>query len=103
VITIVIVFGKIKDVKEVKQKAQKVTCPMCQQVIFLGIEVNILDQSNSSIYFPHIHLHGDPLHGLICYLNSELKARNIGVIKSIEISRDLQTFAQLKKKRKNPY
>ena len=102
-IIIVVVFGKIKDVKEVKQEAQKVTCPMCQRVILLGVEVNILDQPNSNIYFPHIHLHGDPLHALICYINSELKLRNIGVIKSIEVSRDSQTFAQFMKKWTNPY
>ena len=102
-IIIVIVFGKIKDVKEVKRKAQKVTCPMCQQVIYLGVEVNILSQVSASIYFPHIHLHGDPLHALICYINSELKLRNIGVIKNIEISRDSQTFAQLMRKWTNPY
>lgn len=102
-IIIVVVFGKIKDVKEVKRKAQKVTCPMCKQVIYLGIEVNILTQVSSSIYFPHIHLHGDPIHALICYINSERKLRNIGVIKSIEISRDSQTFAQLMKKWTNPY
>lgn len=76
---------------------------MCRQVISLGVELNILDQPNSNIYFPHIHLHGDPLHALICYINSGLKLRNIGVIKSIEISRDSQTFAQLIKKWTNPY
>ncbi|MFX0105999.1 MAG: hypothetical protein ACFE75_10975 [Candidatus Hodarchaeota archaeon] len=102
-IKIVIVFGKIKDLEEVKQESQKVTCPVCRLIIFLGVEINILNKLNSNIYFPHIHLHGDPLHALICYINSELKLRNIGVIKSIEISRDSQTFAQLMKKWTNPY
>ena len=100
---IVVVFGKIKDVKEVKQKAQKVICPFCNKVIVLGVEFNILNQPNSNIYFPHIHLHGEPIHALICFLNSELKVRNIGVVKSVEISRDSQTFAQLMKKWTNPY
>jgi len=80
-----------------------VICPMCQQNIELGIELNVIREGKSPIYFPHIHLHGDPLHALICYINSELNVRNVGVIKSIEISRDSDTFSQLMKKWTNPY
>lgn len=76
---------------------------MCQQSIELGVELNIIRKEDSPIYFPHIHLHGDPLHALICYINSELKVRNVGVIKSIEISRDSETFRQFMKKWTNPY
>ena len=76
---------------------------MCQQNVELGIELNIIKEGNKLIYFPHIHLHGDPLHALICYINSELNVRNVGVIKSIEISRDSETFSQLMKKWTNPY
>jgi hypothetical protein len=67
------------------------------------VEVNITRELNSDIYFPHIHLHGDPLHGLICHINADLKMKNFGVIKSIEISRDSNTFSQLMKKWTNPY
>lgn len=102
-ILIVIVFGKIKDLKEVKQPVQKVTCPMCKQTIELGIELKMKDYVKKSIYFPHIHLHGNPLHSLICYINSELKVRNVGVIKSIEVSRDSATFSEIMKKWTNPY
>ena len=89
--------------KEVKQKVQNIICPMCGEKISIGVELNITRKGNTDIYFPHIHLHGDPLHALICYINSNLKMRNIGVIKSIEISRDSQTFSQLMKKWTNPY
>ncbi|MFW9878310.1 MAG: hypothetical protein ACFFG0_34950 [Candidatus Thorarchaeota archaeon] len=96
-------FGKIKDIKEVKQNSQKVICPLCSEKLEIGVEFIITQKINNEIYFPHIHLHGNPLHALICYMNSELKIRNIGVIKSIEISRDSNTFAQLMKKWTNPY
>ncbi|NVM34408.1 MAG: hypothetical protein HWN81_02355 [Candidatus Lokiarchaeota archaeon] len=76
---------------------------MCQQSIELGIELNIINHGDSHIYFPHIHLHGNPIHALICYINSELNVRNVGVIKSIEISRDSETFGQFMKKWTNPY
>ena len=42
-------------------------------------------------------------HALLCYLNSDLKVRNIGIIDSIEISRDSNTFMQLLEKWMNPY
>ncbi len=100
----VIVYGKIKDKKQVKQKSKrKITCPFCQEEITIGIEITILKNINSSFYSPHIHLHGDSLHALICYVNKDLKVRNIGVIKSIEISRNSETFNQLMKKWTNPY
>ena len=76
---------------------------MCNKKIIVGIEFYISKNLSRDIYFPHIHLHGDPIHALICYLNSELKVRNLGVIKSIEISRDSQTFRELMKKWTNPY
>ena len=101
--TIVIVFGRIKDLRKVKRQAQKVICPLCKKKVELGIENDILKQGLPNIYFPHIHLHGEPLHSLICYINSELKVRNIGVIKSIEISRDSETFSEIMKKWTNPY
>ncbi|MCK4687120.1 MAG: hypothetical protein KAT66_03255 [Candidatus Lokiarchaeota archaeon] len=60
---------------------------------------------NTAQFFhtPHIHVHGDPLHALICYFNTELNIRNVGVIKSIEFSRDSDTFRQMVRKWMNPY
>lgn len=96
-------YGRIKDLKEAKQKVQNIICPMCHEKMIIGVELSITMEGNPNIYFPHIHIHGDPLHALICYINSELKMRNMGVIKSIEISRDSKTFSQLMKKWTNPY
>ena len=80
-------------------------CPLCQHEIEIGIERSILKDvaATGLIYFPHIHLHGVPLHALICYINSKLEVRNIGVITSIEISRDSDTFRQVMNKWANPY
>ncbi|MHA2051354.1 MAG: hypothetical protein ACW986_17200 [Promethearchaeota archaeon] len=82
-----------------------VRCPECNEEVKIGVELEALKNFNSikSIHFPHIHLHGTPLHGLLCYLNSELQIRNMGVIKSIEISRDSETLTQFLRKWGNPY
>ena len=71
----------------------------------MGIELNIMKNLNPAQYFyyPHIYLHGNPLHAIICYIDSELNIRNKGVIKSIEISRDHDTFGQIIKKWMNLY
>ncbi len=102
----VVAFGKIKDVNQVKKKLdQVVRCPKCEKKIKIGIELEVVNKSSAlkNIYFPHIYIHGKPLHALICYLNAELKVRNIGIIESIEISRDFETFNQLLNKWMNPY
>jgi hypothetical protein len=93
-------------VNYVKKKVEKVVkCPECDKKITIGVELETLKRQQilKSVYFPHIHIHGDPLHGLICYLNSELKVRNIGIIKSIEISRDSGTLSQFLGKWMNPF
>ena len=82
---------------------RSIICPLCKKQIIVGVENCILKNKRNDIHLPHIHLHGDPLHAIICYLNSKLDIRNIGVIKSIEISRDSETFTQLMKKWTNPY
>ncbi len=100
------VYGKIKRVDKVKKKVDRVIkCPECKANVTIGIELEAIKRQNllKSIHFPHIHLHGTPLHGLLCYLNSELQVRNIGVIKSIEISRDSETLSQFLGKWTNPY
>jgi len=102
----VVVYGKIKDAKHIKKKLdQLVRCPKCGKEIKIGVELEVVNKLNSlrNIYFPHIHLHGEPLHALLCYLNSELKVRNIGIIESIEISRDSVTFMRFLEKWMNPY
>ncbi|MFW9901417.1 MAG: hypothetical protein ACFFDY_09020 [Candidatus Thorarchaeota archaeon] len=82
---------------------RSIICPLCKKQIIVGVENCILENKRNDIHLPHLHLHGDPLHAIICYLNSKLDIRNIGVIKSIEISRDSETFTQLMKKWTNPY
>jgi len=88
----------------VKHTSKKsIICPLCKDRITIGVENFILASKNSDIHLPHIHLHGNPLHALLCYINSELEIINVGVIKSIEISRDSETFTQIMKKWTNPY
>ena len=101
---IVVVYGKIRNIKDVKHTSKNyITCPLCHKKFTIGVEDFILKNKNKNMHLPHIHLHGNPLHALLCYTNSELEILNIGVIKSIEISRDSETFTQIMKKWTNPY
>ena len=80
-------------------------CPLCEQTIEIGVEWGVLKELNEGQKFPypHIHLHGDPLHAMLCYIDKDLKVRSVGGIKSIEISRDSETFSHLIRKWSNPY
>lgn len=102
----VVIFGKIKDDDHVKKNVDRVVrCPKCNKEVKIGVELKVFKNLNSlnNVYFPHIHLHGNPLHALLCYVNSEIKLRNIGIIESIEISRDSNTLKQLLEKWTNPF
>ena len=94
----------MKDKNEIKYESKKkLFCPFCNQEITIGIELHVFKNIHSNINIPHIYLHGNPLHALICYINKKLVIRNIGIIKSIEISRDSETLNQIKRKWSNPY
>ncbi|MHA1281886.1 MAG: hypothetical protein ACTSQP_05210 [Promethearchaeota archaeon] len=97
---------KIKDLGLIKQNVRNIhRCPLCGESINIGVELSILKQLESGERFPypHIHLHGDPLHAMICYIDKNLTIRSIGVARSIEISRDSNTFGQIMKKWSNPF
>ena len=92
--------GKLKrNVKNVH------TCPLCKERFEIGVEDSILTTLIERDHFPypHIHIHGNPVHALLCYIDKNLTIRSTGVIQSIEISRDSDTFAQIMHKWSNPY
>jgi hypothetical protein len=80
-------------------------CPLCKERIEIGIEKVTLKElfSYEKFPYPHIHLHGNPLHAMLCYIDKNLKVRSLGVIRSIEISRNFDTFKQFMRKWSNPY
>ncbi len=90
----------------IKQNAKKLhTCPLCGEEIEIGIEKGVLTEisEDGNYPFPHIHLHGDPLHAMICYIDEHLNILGAGSIQSIEISRNSDTIQQLIKKWSNVY
>jgi hypothetical protein len=76
------------------------TCPFCHEKVSLGIERMFLAtaaQEEHSLY-THIHLHGNPLHALVCYIDKQFTVRGIEVVKSIDIEQNSETFQQFLKK-----
>ncbi len=95
-----------EDFNEIKQNPNNLyECPLCKEKIKIGIEFGTKKKLHDKKEFPypHIHLHGDPIHGMLCYIDSDLKVRSIGIIESIEISRDSDTLNQIMKKWSNPF
>jgi len=101
-----LITDRTEKIGEVKKNVKNThTCPVCKQDIEIGVELLDLKNANKNNKFPypHIHLHGDPLHAMLCYIDKHLTIRSTGVIKSIEISRDSATFSHLIRKWSNPY
>lgn len=94
------ISGKIKQTLK-----NSYACPFCGKKFKIGLEYNILEvfKKDKLALYPHVHLHGNPLHGMVCYIDWQYNIRSIEVIKSIEISRDSETFGEIMSKWSNPY
>ncbi len=96
----------LKEMVKYKQNTKNAhKCPFCKKKIEIGIEYEMLSKLKEEKRFPypHVVLHGNPLHAMVCYIDSHLAVRNVTVIKSVEISRDSETFMQMMNKWANPY
>lgn len=96
---------KTKDLKEIKPTSKKYfKCPNCGILLKIEIDSSINEDliNPYQFIFPHLHIHGNPLHGTLCYLDRNLNIRSIEIIKNIEISRNFDTFQQLLNKWSNP-
>ncbi len=93
-------YERIQEVKRTCKFALK--CPECGQKISFGIELQDLEKQNHFPY-PHVILHGNPIHCLIAYIDSAFKVRGSESCNSVEIKRDQDTFGQLLKKWSNPF
>ncbi|MFX1276038.1 MAG: hypothetical protein ACFFAT_13405 [Promethearchaeota archaeon] len=96
----------LKDIGKFKQNTKNAhKCPICKKKIDIGIEFDIINKmvrKDKGIY-THLIIHGNPLHGMICYIDVHMTVRSVSAIESIEISRDSETFKQFMKKWANPY
>ena len=96
----------LKDIGKLKQNAKNVhKCPICGKKIEIGIEMETkakMNQQQKGLY-SHLVLHGNPLHGMLCHIDSHLTVRHISIIESIEISRDSETLQEIMKKWANPF
>ncbi len=77
-------------------------CPVCNEDLEFGVELSVLN-AIKQFPFAHIHLHGNPLHGMIIYIDANFKVRSVEPCESIEVNRDSQTFSQMLSKWSNPF
>ncbi len=95
--TISIVPSEFKKHYRLSQK-----CPVCNKQIQFGVELGFLRKIKRYPY-PHVILHGNPIHVLIAYIDADFKIRGIETAESIEIQRNSETFSQIIKKWSNPF
>jgi hypothetical protein len=95
-----------KNIGEIKQNVKNIhLCPVCKEPIEIGVEFDVLKKiyEDDKFPYPHLYIHGNPVHAALCYIDKQMVIRSIGGIKSIEVCRDHSTFSQLIKKWSNPY
>ncbi|MCP4762482.1 MAG: hypothetical protein GY870_11935 [archaeon] len=80
----------------------QVKCPICKESQKIGTELGYL-RGVKDFPFAHIHLHGEPIHALIVYIDKQLAIRGTEGCDSIEINKDSKTFQQILKKWSNPF
>jgi len=98
--------GKDINEKIIRKKVRSLhRCPICNEKIEIGIEKSVLEQLEQEEMFPypHLHIHGSPLHAVLLYIDRQMKVRSCSAIQSLELSRDSNTFQELLKKWANPY
>ncbi|MFX0032547.1 MAG: hypothetical protein ACFE8E_07105 [Candidatus Hodarchaeota archaeon] len=84
-----------KNMKLITRKFFK--CKHCSLLIEIELDSKVLKQFEKKDQFiiPHLHIHGSPLHGVLCHFDLNGDIRNIEVIKSISISRESNTLQQI--------
>ncbi|MFX1276689.1 MAG: hypothetical protein ACFFBP_09645 [Promethearchaeota archaeon] len=80
-------------------------CPICHKKIEVDIDLFMMEKilENKSGVYPHLVLHGNPLHGMIIYIDKHMNIRSVSSIESMEISKDSETCQQLLEKCPEPY
>lgn len=88
----------IKEKENMKPISRKIfKCPFCGLLIEIDVDHTSFTRCMNENHFlyPHLHVHGRPLHGALCYLDPNMAIRNIEIIRSIEIFRSSDIFQQL--------
>ena len=65
------------------RKKVHVECPICHESILHNIDQLTLEKSE--FYpVPHLVLHGEPMHGIILYIDAQRKVRAIESVNSVQ-------------------
>jgi hypothetical protein len=78
------------------------TCPICHEHISFSVEQRYFENANH-FPFPHVHLHGNPMHAIIVYIDKNHQVRGFESVNSVQVHRDSTTFNQLLQKWSDPF
>lgn len=77
-------------------------CPICQKRLEIAIDpAHIAKQTHFP--YPHIYLHGDPLHAIVLYIDAHHQVRGYDCVQSIQFDRTSETFSQILQHWSNPF
>ncbi len=94
---------KSPSVHPLKQETRHpVKCPVCGETIKIGVE-DKYEPEGGRYPFPHIVLHGNPLHALVAYIDKHGNVRGVEASGSVEIKQGQAVLSDLLAKWSNPF
>lgn len=64
-------------------------CPHCGELISINIKPSTYLES-IRFPFPHVHIHGEPQHAVIVYIDMHFSVRGIEAVSSLEFEHNLE-------------
>lgn len=77
-------------------------CPICNEKLNISIDPSYI--SNIEHFpFAHVLIHGEPLHAIMLYIDSNFSVRGFECVESLQFSRNSNTFSQIVHQWSNPF
>jgi len=80
----------------------EIECPICKEKMNIGVELGDLNNVKN-FPFTHILVHGEPIHAIITYIDSQFKVRGVEGSQLIKFEKSSNIVKQIIEKWSNPF
>ncbi len=88
---------------ELRKTARMATrCPICGESLSVAVELSTIQKATHFPY-PHVLIHGNPLHALIVYLDADFQARDEQGCEAVNLNLIAPSFNECLLKWSNPF
>ncbi len=88
---------------ELRKSAKMSTlCPICGEKVLVAVELSTIAKTVHFPY-PHIVIHGSPLHAVIIYLDADFQAHDEQGCENVNLNLVASSFSECLMKWSNPF